>query len=202
MDPRQHKKQTMVMGYGNLDRGDDGAALHVVNRLRGRRGQPPLAEGEDGLADPGPDAAVFVPQLLPELALEAADYACIVLVDAHVPAERRPVIYRRLQPEYRPPAVGHFMPPAMFLWLLQAVSPQVRSAFLVSVRGHCFELRRGLSPATAALIDPAVAGILKLIHPGRSAGMQPGKFPAGTSNVTEPAAILFPHFRPIEGGSL
>jgi len=42
---------------------------------------------------------------------------------------------------------------------------------LVSVRGHCFELRRGLSAATEALIDPAVAGILKLIHLERSAGM-------------------------------
>jgi|MudIll2142460700_1097286.scaffolds.fasta_scaffold11451_3 hydrogenase maturation protease len=193
--------QTLVIGYGNLDRGDDGAAFHVVNLLRGRRGLPPLTEDEGGLGDLGPDAAVFVRQLLPELALDAADYPCIVLVDAHVTAERRPLVYRRLQPEYRPAAVGHFMPPAMFLWLLQAVSPQARSAFLVSVRGHCFELRRGLSAATEALIDPAVAGILKLIHLERSAGMHPRKNHTCTRKVTDPAVTLFSHYRPREGGS-
>lgn len=193
--------QTLVIGFGNLDRGDDGAAFHVVNRLRGRRGLPPLAEDDGGFGDLGRDAAVFVPQLLPELALDAAGYHCLVLVDAHVTAERRPLVYRRLQPEYQLPAVGHFMPPGMFLWLLQAVSPQARSAFLVSVRGHCFELRRGLSPATAALIEPAVEGILKLIPPERSAGMQLRKGYTCTGKVTDQAATLFSHYRPMEGGS-
>ena len=202
MDRCQRHPKTLVIGYGNLDRGDDGAAFHVVNRLRGRRGLSPLTEDDGGLGDLGQDAAVFVRQLLPELALDAADYDCIVLVDAHVTAEHRPVVYQRLQPEYQPPAAGHFMSPAMFLWLLQALSPQIRSAFLVSVRGHCFEVRRGLSPATEALIDPAVAGILKLIHPECSAGMQPRKYHACTRKVIEPAAILFPHCRPMEGGSL
>ena len=60
----------LVIGYGNPDRGDDGAALHVVNRLREHLGQPPLDEDDGGLADLGRDTAVFVPQLVPELAVE------------------------------------------------------------------------------------------------------------------------------------
>jgi hydrogenase maturation protease len=147
--------QTLVIGYGNPDRGDDGAALHVVNRLRARMGQPPLAEDDGGLGDIGGDTAVFVPQLVPELAVDAAAYERVVLVDAHVTEEHRPVVYFRLQPEYQPPTLSHQLSPAMFAWLVQAAHGKNRAAFLVSLRGHCFEPQRGLSPATAALVEPA-----------------------------------------------
>ena len=76
--------RTLVIGYGNLERGDDGAALQVVNRLRHLLGRPPLAEDDGGLGELGQDTAVFVPQLVPELAVDAAAYESIVLVDAHV----------------------------------------------------------------------------------------------------------------------
>jgi hydrogenase maturation protease len=155
--------ETLVIGYGNLDRGDDGAAFHVINRLRERLGRRPLPEDDSGLGDLEAEAAVFVPQLTPELALDAAPYHRLVLVDAHVTAEVRPVIYLRLQPEYQPPVVSHVLTPAMFLWLVQAVSGRACDAFLVSLRGHCFELRRGLSPETSVWVDPAVDRVLKLI---------------------------------------
>lgn len=156
--------ETLVIGYGNLARGDDGAAFHVVNRLRARQGRAPLTLDDGGLRDLGDDTAVFVPQLLPELAVDAAAYARIVLVDAHVTAEHRPVVALRLLPEYRLPASSHDWSPAMFAWLVQAVPGRNRAAFLVSVRGHCFEPHCGLSPATAALIDPAAAKVMQLLH--------------------------------------
>jgi hydrogenase maturation protease len=154
----------LIIGYGNPDRGDDGAALHVVNRLRLRFGQPPLAEEDGGLVDLGRDTAVFVPQLVPELAVNAAAYESIVMVDAHVTEELRPVVHLRLQPEYRPPTLSHQLPPAMFVWLVQAACGRNRAAFLVSLRGHSFEPQRGLSPATAALVDPAAEKIMELLH--------------------------------------
>jgi hydrogenase maturation protease len=159
----------LVIGYGNVDRGDDGAGFHVVNRLRVHFGQQPLAEEDSGLESLATVAAVFVPQLTPELALDAAAYPCLVLVDAHVTAEVRPLVYLRLQPEYQPPAVSHFLSPAMFLWLVQSVSRPDRRAFLVSLRGHCFGPQRGLSPATSALVAPAAERVLKLIHAGSGA---------------------------------
>lgn len=163
--------QTLVIGYGNLDRGDDGAAFHVINRLRKRLGQRPLPEDDSGLEELEREAAVFVPQLTPELAADAAPYHRLVLVDAHVTAELRPVIYLRLEPEYRPPVVSHVLSPAMFLWLVEAVSGRACTAFLVSLRGHCFALQRGLSPQTSAWVDPAVDRVLKLIRPVPGAGM-------------------------------
>jgi hydrogenase maturation protease len=156
--------QTLIIGYGNLDRGDDGAAFHVVNRLRERLGHRPLAEDDSGLGELEAETAVFVPQLTPELAVDAAPYHRLVLVDAHVTTEVRPVIYLRLQPDYRPPVVSHVLSPAMFLWLVQAVSGQSCTAFLVSLRGHCFDTQRRLSAETSAWVDPAVDRVLKLIH--------------------------------------
>lgn len=156
--------QSLIIGYGNLDRGDDGAAFHVVNRLRQHLGQRPLAEDDSGLERLAAEIAVFVPQLTPELALDAAPYHRLVLVDAHVTAEVRPLIYLRLQPRFQPPAVSHVLSPAMFLWLVQSVSRQDRSAFLVSLRGHCFDLGRGLSAETSALVAPAASRVLELIR--------------------------------------
>jgi Ni,Fe-hydrogenase maturation factor len=157
-------RQTLIIGYGNLDRGDDGAAFHVVNRLRGHLGLRPLAEDDSGLERLPNEAAVFVPQLTPELALDAAPFTGLVLVDAHVTAEVRPLICQCVQPKYRPPAVSHLLPPAMFLWLVQSVAGQDRSGLLVSLRGRCFDLRRGLSAETSALVAPAAERVLELIH--------------------------------------
>lgn len=156
--------QTLIIGYGNLDRGDDGAAFHVVNRLRERLGQRPLPEDDSGLEALTPETAVFLPQLTPELAVDAAPYHRLVLIDAHVTAEVRPVIYLRLQAEYRPPGLSHVLSPAMFLWLVQAISGRTCAAFLVSLRGHCFALQRGLSAETSAWVDAAADRVLKLIH--------------------------------------
>lgn len=157
--------RALVIGFGNPERGDDGAALHVVNRLRDRLGRPAVAEDEGGFGDLGQDiTAIFVPQLVPELAVDAAVYECIVLVDAHVTEEHRPVVHLRLQPEYQPAVLSHLLSPAMFLWLVQAVSGRSHAAFLVSLRGHCFEPQRGLSPPTAALVDPAAEKVMELLH--------------------------------------
>ncbi len=58
------------------------------------------------------------------------------------------------------------LPPATFLWLMHCISGLECIAFLVSLRGHCFELQRGLSPATSALVVPAADRVLELIRSG------------------------------------
>jgi molybdopterin-guanine dinucleotide biosynthesis protein A len=41
--------RTLIIGYGNLERADDGVAYHAVNALRQRLGQKALSEDETGL---------------------------------------------------------------------------------------------------------------------------------------------------------
>jgi hydrogenase maturation protease len=157
----------VVMGIGNLDRGDDGVAYHVVNRLRRRLGSTPLDEGETGLGETAAEAAVlFVRQLVPELTLDVGGCDRLIFVDAHVPAEPRPIVCTRLRPEARLSSrLSHCLPPEGFLWLLQALVSRAPESYLVSVRAERFDLVRRLSPAAAALVTPAASIILRLIRP-------------------------------------
>jgi hydrogenase maturation protease len=157
--------RTLVIGFGNLDRGDDGAAFHIVNRLRQDLGMRPLEEGEIGLTDLGGETdAVFVRQLLPEYAVEAAGYERLVLVDAHVAADQRDIVCARLNPEQRLSVLGHILPPSTFLWLAQNFSGRSIEAYAVSVRGRSFKMAEGLSKATAALVPAAADAVRGLLH--------------------------------------
>lgn len=156
---------TLVIGFGNLDRGDDGAAFHIVNRLRQDLGLCPLEDGDTGLGSLGGEMdAVFVGQLLPEHAVEASGYDRLVLVDAHVAAEQRDIVCARLEPEQRLPAIGHILPPSTFLWLARNLSGKPIDAYAVSVRGRNFEMAGGISEATAALIPAATDTVRGLLH--------------------------------------
>ena len=159
--------RTLVIGFGNLDRGDDGAAFHIVNRLRENLGLGPLEEDDNGLSCLGGEMdAVFVRQLLPEHAVEASGYDRLVLVDAHVEADHRDIVCTRVEPEQRPCALGHILPPANFLWLARKVSGKPIDAYIVSVRGRRFEMAGGLSETTAALIPDASDTVRGLLGAG------------------------------------
>ena len=158
--------RTLVIGFGNLDRGDDGAAFHIVNRLRQGLGICLLEEGDTGMGTLGGETdTIFVRQLLPELVVEASAYDRLVLVDAHVAAERRDIVCARLEPEERPSAIGHILPPSTFLWLARHFTRKPIEAHTVSVRGRSFEMAGGLSEATAALIPAAADAVRALLHP-------------------------------------
>jgi hydrogenase maturation protease len=160
--------QPVVMGLGNPDRGDDGVAFHVVNRLRRRLGSPAPRRRRHRAGRTGTEAAVlFVRQLVPELVLDVGGCSRLIFVDAHVPAEPRrscaPASGRKRG--FRPRGSRHALPPEGFLWLLQAFAGRAPESFLVSVRGEHFDFTRRLSPAAAALVDPAAGIILSLIRP-------------------------------------
>lgn len=157
-------QRTLVIGYGNLDRQDDGAAFEVVNALRNHLGQAPLGEDESGLEELGAQVdSVSVQQLAPELLDVAAEYDQVVFVDAHVQAGGDDVYTEKVQPEYASAAFTHHMTPALFLALLQALHRRQPEGAIVSVRGNAFDFERGLSAATQALVEPAMEEILKLV---------------------------------------
>ena len=149
----------MVMGLGNPDRGDDGIAFQVVNRLRRRLGSRPLSDGETGLGGTETKAALlFVRQLVPELVLDVGGCSRLIFVDAHVPAEPRAIVCVAVRPEARlSSTLSHTLPVEGFLWLVQAIAGRAPESFLVSLRGQSFEPGRGLSPAAAGLVEQAAA---------------------------------------------
>jgi Ni,Fe-hydrogenase maturation factor len=158
--------ETLAIGLGNLDRGDDGAAFHVVNRLRESLGLRALGEEEDGLGDPAPPRAVFVRQLVPELTAEIGGFSRLVVIDAHVASLAQPLQFERLEPLPPWTAFSHVFSPAALLWLTRTVSGSSPEAFLISLRGHDFSPGRRLSAETAGLIAGAadLAGALFQTH--------------------------------------
>lgn len=161
--------RTLVIGFGNLDRQDDGVAYHVINALRQRLGQATLSEEETGLDNLGYDAdadSIFVTQLAPELLDTAAQYEQLIFVDAHVRTDVGDLHCAPIQARYGSATFTHHMMPEMFLALLHTLYQQKLTGYVMSIRGHEFDFapaKRELSAATEVLVKPATEQIVRLL---------------------------------------
>jgi hydrogenase maturation protease len=164
----------LVIGYGNLDRADDGVAFHVVNALRQRLGQTPLSPDETGWEQVGGEHdSVFLRQLQPEWMEACASYDQLIFVDAHVNENTAELACVPVQPEYVSSPFTHHMTPPTFLAMTLALYGQEPAGRLLSIRGHDFDFHRGLSPAAAGQVPAAVEMILSMIEeasPSRGMG--------------------------------
>jgi hydrogenase maturation protease len=159
---REHPLRTLVIGYGNPSRRDDGVGLAVVNGLRERLGQPPLLDGEDGyddlLANPAhgarstsarPADTLFLQQLMPELAETLAGYDRVWFVDAHLGVIPDPVRRVALTPSMDPAMVSHHLKPEALLALAAQLYGRAPQGELFSIRGFDFNFGEELSAETA-----------------------------------------------------
>lgn len=160
--------RTLILGYGNLDRADDGVAYYVVNDLRRRLGQPLLSPDETGWESPvGEPASVFLRQLQPEWMEICVPYDQVIFVDAHVHENAEELACVPVRPEYVPSPFTHHMTPPMFLALTRALYGREPAGRLLSIRGHDFDFRRGLSPAAAGQVPAAAETILRMLGDAR-----------------------------------
>jgi hydrogenase maturation protease len=155
--------RTLVAGFGNAYRRDDGAAWAVVNALREQLGRPPLALLDDGFDDMGHAVdTVVLHQLVPELAETLAGYELVIFVDAHVQELADPLREEEIAPLYHVPFVSHQTHPGTLLDLAHKLHGHAPRGVLLSLRGHDFDFGEGLSEETAALVPRAVARIRAL----------------------------------------
>lgn len=159
------RQRTLIIGYGNPYRRDDGVAWHIINAIRERTGQEPLAREDDGEDQLG--AAVdtlMLHQLLPELAPLLKDYAQAVFVDAHAGSIPEDVRVIAVEEEYGFQAVTHHMSPGMMLRLAREVGGAAPRGWLVSVRGADFDFGEELSAPCRAFAAEAVERILEFLR--------------------------------------
>jgi hydrogenase maturation protease len=157
--------RSLVIGFGNVYRRDDGVAFVALNALRARLGRPPLEIDDDGFDDLGHEVdTVLLHQLVPELTDLAAGYGLVVFVDAHVGAIDAPVYEQELEACYKAATVSHQLHPCSLLALVEELHGRAPRGVLISVLGHDFEFGEGLSEETAALVPGAVARILSLTN--------------------------------------
>jgi Ni,Fe-hydrogenase maturation factor len=141
---------TLLLGYGNVDRMDDGLAWHVLTAVVTALGGPaPTSPDEPLVAPAGSVDCQFALQLTPELAELVTQYRRVCFVDAHmsdVPEETRLV---PTLPAFTSSPFTHHLTPAACLALAQALYGQAPQAVVASARGELFGFARELSPAAA-----------------------------------------------------
>ena len=154
---------SLVIGYGNPLRSDDGIGWQVAERLAG---DPRMAGVE----------ILQRHQLTPELALDVSTAGLVVLVDARSGPPPGTVTVERVEPA---PTSGttwsHHLGPASLIGLAQELYGRAGDVQVVSVGVASLEVGEGLSPAVEA-----AAGRVVEIVAGLVAGA--GTAPAGAKS--------------------
>lgn len=159
--------RTLVIGYGNPSRRDDGVALVIINGLRQRLGLPCLVDNDDGFAELGGAIdTLFLQQLMPELAETLAAYDRVVFLDAHVGLF--PEMIRRVDvtPGAGRAIVSHHVKPAGLVEIARRLYGNAPRAELISVRGFDFDFGEELSPLTAEAAQAVVDELWQRLNGG------------------------------------
>jgi hydrogenase maturation protease len=139
----------LLIGYGNLLRGDDGVAAHIVAAC----------------ADQIPDIdTLLVQQLTPELAEPISRATLVIFVDASVEALPGTIRVTTLSDDRATEApISHHISPSMLLELACGLYERCPPAVLVTVGGKVFGMQEGLSSEVRAAVVPALEEIRKLL---------------------------------------
>ncbi len=153
--------KSLIIGYGNPDREDDGVGWRIVERLAERLPGATVAESAFDLQarEDAPDLLVAL-QLVPEMSETAARYDRVCFVDAHTGAYPDDVTQARSRPIYQSSPLTHHLTPQTLLSLADAAygkRPQGWSSPCGDTRSVSSET---LSPETSRLADQAVERIL------------------------------------------
>jgi len=156
--------RTIIVGYGNIDRSDDGVAYGIINLVRQALGQKILEDEDTGLEKlDGEIDSVFLPQLVPDIMELLTGYEQIIFVDAHAGADMEDLNCSKVTPQYVSSTFTHHMTPDVILAFLKTLYQHEPEAYIVSVRAHDFDFKRSFSPKTQSLLRPASDKIIELL---------------------------------------
>jgi hydrogenase maturation protease len=137
--------KTLVIGYGNDSRNDDGVGWFVIAEL-GRLGLPGIT-------------LQSAQQLDVDFAEIVRDYDRVIFVDAAVPESPAPWTCAEVTPGFQPHAVAHFLTPADVLGLSQSLYGRAPRGIAFAIRGRDFNFGSTLSPDVRAAAREVVKRI-------------------------------------------
>ena len=163
--------KTLIFGYGNIDRQDDGVAWHVLLDVMQRLGIDTSQMDENDLPFSHDDYEFqFQLQLLPEFADDLGRFDRVVFIDAHTGSVPDEIHTEAVLPEYQSSPFTHHMTPSTLLSLCEVIKGRHPDALLVSVRGYEFEFTRSLSQRTSELSLEAGMRIINWISQDSDSG--------------------------------
>ena len=124
--------KTLVIGYGNESRRDDGVGRYVIEQLSKLH----LPDVELQTAH----------QLEVELAETLTHFDRVIFVDAAIPAAPLAIQRSVVTPTFQSHAVAHYLTPPDVLSLSETLYGHVPQAVLFSIRGRDFNFGTELSP--------------------------------------------------------
>lgn len=146
----------LILGYGNLDRQDDGVAWHILLSLANLLGRDIPSSLEEGFKSTGqsPDL-LFTLQLTPDISETIAKYDRVCFVDAHTGSVPEEVHVSEIKAHFQSSPFTHHMTPATCLTLAETIYGCTPHAILISARGYEFGFARSLSQKTNLLVRKA-----------------------------------------------
>jgi hydrogenase maturation protease len=150
MRPPPAAPATIVIGYGNELRGDDGIGPFLAAAVAERAWPSVLA--------------LAVHQLTPELAEALAGARLAIFIDACAAPEGEPVEVLAIAPGSPSGAPSHAGDPHVLLGLARHLYGTAPAAWWVMVAGHRFGLGQELSPQAQANCRQALEQIELLVH--------------------------------------
>ena len=158
--------RTLIIGYGNPLRGDDGVGVRAAEWLAEELGSLVVGGGE---TPPLPGAGVEViacQQLNIELAAAVAEADRLILMDASAGGTPGVLTEHTLAP-VSPPQTGaslsHYLHPASLLATAQILYGKAPPATLLTISGAAFDHGETLSPPVAAALPRLVARVRQLV---------------------------------------
>jgi hydrogenase maturation protease len=136
---------TLILGYGNQSRRDDGVGWFVVEQLAALK------------------LAGVTLETAHQLEVEAAEtisrFDRVIFVDAAIPEAPEAIQHSEVAPNFQSHAVAHYLTPADVLALCQTLYHRQPKAALYSIRGRDFDFGTTLSPE----VDQAAREVVKQI---------------------------------------
>lgn len=161
------KNTILILGYGNLDREDDGVAWHVLRGVVQALGLPVPKSPDDPLpAYQGRVQFQFMLQLAPEVAELIAQYDSVCFVDAHTGEINVPVRAIRIQPKFQASPFTHHLTPFTCLELTNSIYQKSPQGYLVSIRGFSFQFEEEPTEQTRQYAKIAIDLLVKWIRSG------------------------------------
>ncbi len=155
--------RTLVLGYGNRDRQDDGIAWHLLAEIRKRLGFKDPYNIDESFDSQDQIVFVFQLQLTPEMAEELSTFDKICFLDAHTGSVPEDIHYEILSAVYQHSPLTHHLTASSLLSILQTIYHKTPEAILISVKGKEFGYSPELSSETANLIPQAAQVVIDWI---------------------------------------
>jgi len=159
--PNTSPMKTLLFGYGNIDRQDDGVAWHILRGVANHYGVelPSIPDEPNKIISPDL-TCTFALQLVPESAEWVAQFEQVFFIDAHTGSIQEPLHFEVLTHQFQSSPFTHHLTPQSCLSLALSLYSAQPKAYLVSVLGYEFGFSQDLSAATQVLVENAIQVIV------------------------------------------